>query len=169
MSSTTNHKVLYGNFLKDQRLYGQVESYWNRHVLEVLNGMSISPKKWIENTYANGRKIRNGNPIYNAILNPGRAVRIIQEAPEEVYTGMEIEAWLDNTQDIDGNELKELVISLELTKETKNLAIQLIKYWANEKTTEKQMQHAIASLDDWWYTGRGHSQQEKTIQNKNYE
>lgn len=143
MSATLKHnKFLYKNFLTKSSLYGQVESYWERRIDKILKEQKLSPRKWIENNYADGRKIRNGNPIYSAIISSDKTIRLIQEEPESET--IEIGAWIDNAQDIEGNKYKELVVSLELTKQTKVMALAIIERWVEDDADEINMQEFIS-------------------------
>ena len=93
------------------------------------------------NEFANGNKIYDGNPIYSAKVLEKKAIRIIQEEPES--DTLQIAAWVEDTEDENGNEIEELVISLELTRKTRELALELIQQWVLKTTTKTQMDSFI--------------------------
>lgn len=124
---------LYKNFLHKKTIYGQNESYWRKIIHKILNKHNVKPQPWIINEYANGQKIYNGNPIYSARVLDGKAIRIIQEEPKSEL--MRIAAWVDEAEDGENGKLIELVIALELTKETKAFTLMLIEKWVSEGTT----------------------------------
>lgn len=126
-ASTENIKFLFKNFLQKRTIYGQTESYWKRSILPILKDEGIQPQDWLSSEFANGQKFYDGNPIYNAKILEKKAIRIIQEEPES--TSLQISAWIDDTEDKNGNKLDELVISLELTRESKKIALDLIQSW----------------------------------------
>jgi predicted restriction endonuclease len=68
-------------------------------------------------------------------------VRIIQEKPES--DSIEIGAWLDDFQISEEDLFDELVISLELSRESKKLAEKLIKKWIIEDLKDSQMSKFI--------------------------
>ena len=55
---------------------------------------------------------------------------------------VQIGAWIDYLGNND-EQFQELVISLELTRFTKEIALNLIKKWANSDTSEKDMESYI--------------------------
>jgi hypothetical protein len=137
---------LYKNFLVKKTIYNQNESYWERYVRNALEPKVIEHEFWLENEYANGTKIYDGNPIYSAKLQNRKAIRIIQEEPES--DTRQIAAWVEETEDEHENKIEELVISLELTRDTRKLALDLIKTWASNTISMKKMQSLIAKKID---------------------
>jgi len=97
-------------------------------------------ESWLNTEYANGTKIYDGNPIYSAKLENRKAIRIIQEEPES--DTRQITAWVEETEDEHENKIEELVISLELTRATRKLALELITAWAS-KISMKEMRSLI--------------------------
>ncbi|CAA6800596.1 MAG: Unknown protein [uncultured Aureispira sp.] len=128
---------LYKNFLVKKMIYNQNESYWKRYVRNALEPKVIEHESWLENEYANGTKIYDGNPIYSAKLHNQKAIRIIQEEPES--DTRQIAAWVEETEDEHENKIEELVISLELTRDTRKLALELIKEWASKISMQKML------------------------------
>lgn len=132
---------LYKNFLEKKTIYNQNESYWKRYVRNALDPKVIEHEFWLKNEYANGTKIYDGNPIYSAKLQNRKAIRIIQEEPES--DTLQIAAWVKETEDEHENKIEELVISLELTRVTRKLALELIKEWASKKISMEKMMSLI--------------------------
>lgn len=132
---------LYKNFLVKKKTYHQNESYWKRYVRKALEHKAIEHEFWLKNEYANGTKIYDGNPIYSAKLQHRKAIRIIQEEPES--DTRQIAAWVKETEDEHENKIEELVISLELTRDTRKLALELIIAWASDTVSMKKMNSLI--------------------------
>ena len=134
MSSPVQKKdFLYQNFLKDNTVYRQNEAYWARFVQQTLQGHAITPSPWLNKYYGNGTPIYDGNPIYDALLGNGKALRIIQVAPDDSESL--ITAWLHQTEDEQGQDLEELVIHLQLTKKTRVAALILVEKWVTTTDT----------------------------------
>ncbi|BDS13706.1 hypothetical protein [Aureispira anguillae] len=144
ISVVRDKDFLYKNFLTKKTIYNQNESYWKRYVKNVLKTMEIEPESWLVNEFANGNKVYDGNPIYSAKIVDKKAIRIIQEEPESDV--IQIMAWIDEAEDGEQGKLVELVISLELTKKTRELALTLIEKWASETTTKDSMNSFIEEL-----------------------
>lgn len=137
---------LYKNFLVKKKIYSQNEFYWKRYVRNVLEPKVIEHEFWLKNEYANGTKIYDGNPIYSVKLQNKKAIRIIQEEPES--DTLQISAWVKETEDEHENKIEELVISLELTRVTRALALELIKAWASDGVSMKKMMSLIPEKID---------------------
>jgi hypothetical protein len=123
---------LYYNFLENTTIYRQNEAYWVRFVQQTLAPYGIQPQAWLNKQYADGSRMHDGNPIYDALLGNGKAVRIIQIQPDEEDDL--ISAWIKQTEDEEGADLEELVIHLQLTRKTRVAALSLIDKWVT--TTE---------------------------------
>jgi hypothetical protein len=136
---------LYKNFLVKKVIYNQNESYWKRYVKKALEPKVIEHESWLKNQYANGTKIYDGNPIYSAKLQDGKAIRIIQEEPESETR--QITAWMEETEDEHENKIEELVISLELTRDTRKLALELIIVWASNISMKKMLSLIEEKID----------------------
>jgi hypothetical protein len=136
---------LYKNFLVKKVIYNQNESYWKRYVKKALEPKVIEHESWLKNQYANGTKIYDGNPIYSAKLQDGKAIRIIQEEPESETR--QITAWMEETEDEHENKVEELVISLELTRDTRKLALELIIVWASNISMKKMLSLIEEKID----------------------
>lgn len=130
--SVQRKDFLYYNFLENTTIYRQNEAYWVRFVQQTLAPYGIQPQAWLNKQYADGSQMHDGNPIYDALLGNGKAVRIIQIQPDEEDDL--ISAWIKQTEDEEGADLEELVIHLQLTKKTRVAALSLIDKWVT--TTE---------------------------------
>lgn len=120
-------ELLYKDFLKTAEAYGEAESYWKAFFDNLLQPYDYSHQPYLNDTMVSGEKLRDGNPIFNAYIpDIDRAVRIIQEEPEEPA---DIASWVNRTEWPTGRVLEELVISLVLTEETKAEAERRIREW----------------------------------------
>lgn len=137
-----NFKILFENFLTDKRVYHLNQNFWKNSVRNALNKKKVKSENWLKNEYANGQKIYDGNPIYSMLLNSQRAVRIIQEEPE--CKSPEISAWVKTIEDDQQNITQELVIVLELSNKTKQVALDFINNWADNNTKPSEMEELIS-------------------------
>jgi len=136
---TINH--LYKNFLENKRAYQLNINYWRRTLSKIFQDKS-KDDYWIKPEFANGNNFYDGNPIVFLVCqSKKKAVRIIQEKPES--DSIEIGAWLDDFQISEEDLFDELVISLELSRESKKLAEKLIKKWIIEDLKDSQMSKFI--------------------------
>ena len=122
----TNH--LFYNFLTNEQEYHICKKYWETK-LEYLfkkNKMkNFAP--YLNTKWGNGEEQLEGNPIVNYFVkSKNKAIRIIQEEP--VTDNIIIGAWTNVFDEEDLN-IKELVISLELTPESENIAFDYIEKW----------------------------------------
>ena len=124
---------LFKNFLSDKRVYRLNQIFWKKQVQKIM-GAGYAAGSWINDSYANGQSFFNGNPIFSARLSPRKAIRIVQEEPESPT--IEFGYWTEKTQFPGDQEVEELVISLELSSESKQLALKAIKEWLMK--TERQ-------------------------------
>lgn len=128
------NKHLYCNFLNDKRVYNLNRGYWKKMLSDLGKDMSIP---MYNEHFSNGNLFYDGNPIISAhIPNLKKSIRIIQEAPET--DEVEIGAWIENTE-MQGENTPELVISLELSRESSKIAKKLMKGWLEENWTESQI------------------------------
>lgn len=118
---------LFPNFLENKNTYSLNVEYWSRllHSITDVKGMSVEEHTFTT-TFNNGNYFLDGNPIFEAIVNNSRAIRIIQQAPES--DELNISAWIDQTE-VNDRLIRELVIDLELTEESQAKALQLLNVW----------------------------------------
>jgi len=137
---------LFKNFLEDQNVYILNVSYWQKTVTKILaesHWQKMQFKEYLNTSFANGTPFLDGNPIFNAVFENNKAIRIIQEEPES--NEVAIAAWLDQVED---ETIPELVITLELSKESKQIADDFIKAWIVENVDVKKMQRLIDKTID---------------------
>lgn len=144
---------LFENFLENRDVYIRNVDYWQTTVKTILadsSKPSLPFFEYLHTNFANGTAFFDGNPIFNAIFN-NKALRIIQEEPES--QSVEISAWL-NPIKIENKSITELVIALELSKESKEIAEYLLKAWIKKNVDVFEMQRLIDKIDenDFQYT-----------------
>lgn len=135
------NKILFENFLTDKRVYHLNQNFWKNSVRNHLKKEKVKSENWLNDRYANGQKMYDGNPIYSLLLDAQKAVRIIQEEPE--CTSPEISAWIKATEDDQQNIMQELVIVLELSNKTKQVALDFIRNWAEKEVQPSDMEELI--------------------------
>jgi hypothetical protein len=139
---------LFKNFLEDKQVYQNNVVYWKDILSKIIKDKSEN-YDWLEPQFINGENFFDGNPMVSLICHsPKKAVRIIQENPES--DSIEIGAWVDIFYLSEDELIKELVISLELSSESEQLAKNLIKKWITEDLNSLQ----ISEIIDEFYTSR---------------
>ncbi len=133
---------LYKTFLENEKVYKENIDFWKKIIDKLLSIENISFHNYIAQEKKDGSLYLDGNPIYNfKIGNSNRAVRIIQE---EIETDeVEFSAWLDSLEINEKSNIDELVISLELSKETVLFSIELINAWIINKFSKQKMEKFI--------------------------
>ncbi|MCK5718265.1 MAG: hypothetical protein KAH77_12330 [Thiomargarita sp.] len=132
---------LFKNFLDNKTVYLQNISYWQKMVAD-NHGPHF--KEYVKTHFANGTPFLDGNPIFNGLFD-NKALRIIQEEPET--QALSIAAWLD-TVEIDNTMIPELVISLELSNESAEMAHTFIKAWIVDNLNNATMKALISEKID---------------------
>ncbi|OQX07794.1 MAG: hypothetical protein BWK80_49035 [Desulfobacteraceae bacterium IS3] len=141
--------LLYKKFLKNKRVYILNSAYWKKIVNKIFRMSGSEYIEWLNTTYCNGKKFYNGNPIFNGLFKEkNKAVRIIQEEPEN--EDISISAWIDKIE-LEADTIYELVISLELSKESKAIAESLIKAWITDDLNNEEMENCINEKLDFLY------------------
>ncbi|KAA3622601.1 MAG: hypothetical protein DWQ02_25760 [Bacteroidetes bacterium] len=130
---------LYPDFLNDKRQYNLVQASWNRLFIRLGEKYDFKYSSYLNPYDSSGRKEYDGNPIFNAFIPKiKKAVRIIQVSPGENVN--DISAWIDEIEITKSSSpVKELVIDLALSKETKNVAIELIDSWVIGQINEHSL------------------------------
>ncbi|MCG7855480.1 hypothetical protein MD537_00745 [Flavihumibacter sediminis] len=140
-------KALYREFLKDKRIYNLNVSYWRVKLQKTLEEKISSKEQLFNNKNHKGEGFYDGNPIfsfYNA--RKEKAIRIIQEDPEDIVTYTEIkliEAWIDKVIlpfSENDKEVLELVISIYLTKTSVYKCIHLVTLWFADDLTSNNIE-----------------------------
>ena len=128
---------LFKNFLEDKQVYQNNVVYW-KDILSKIVKDKAENSDWLEPQFINGENFFDGNPMVSLICHsPKKAVRIIQEDPAS--GSIEIGAWVDDFYLSEDESIKELVISLELSSKSEQLAKILIKKWIIEDLNDLQM------------------------------
>ncbi len=119
-------------------------NYWQTIVNKQFAPNQIKAEAWLETSFANGEPFLDGNPIFHFVVKKlNKAVRIVQEVAES--DKLEISAWINNTE-LDETEINELVIVLQLSEESKTIAIDLIKTWIVDDETVKNTKLKIKEI-----------------------
>jgi hypothetical protein len=124
-------EYLFPRFLDDPEEYAAAEAYWRRLWDEVagLAGAAWEWKHpWLQTAYADGTPFRDGDPIFSAWA-PSRnlGLRVIQNRPHRQDPALEF--WPDVVGDEWSGEVRTLVISCELSRQTAALARGMIFSW----------------------------------------
>jgi hypothetical protein len=135
---------LFKKFLENQSVYSHNVDYWQKTVKAILGDNNQTFKDYLNTNFANGTPCLDGNPIFHAVFE-NKAIRIIQEEPESHE--VEISAWLTQVE-IEDKTIAELVIALELSTESKEIAEDFIKAWITENVDAEEMQRLIDNLID---------------------
>lgn len=118
---------VFEDFLTNVKTYQALREHWQQIFghLAAEHGQSYHP-------YLNDDNCCDGNPIFNAFLpDLARAVRIVQEDPNEAVSQVDISAWIDKAIIMAQaeREVPELVISLVLNEWTAPIASHLLSAW----------------------------------------
>ncbi len=126
---------LFPRFLADPAEYAKAEDYWRR-LWEELARFSDRQQEWqcpwLTTTFADGTPFRDGDPIFSA-WSPSRklGVRVIQNEPQSPE--LELDSWVDRVGDEwSGGEVSTLVISCALSRQSADLARDLIFAWMRD-------------------------------------
>lgn len=156
-----NNRLLFASFLENPRIYNLVEAYWRRLFHRLFSPEGLSFHSFYNTRYANGEKMYDANPIFNAYF-PDRhkLVRIIQDIPDPGEVPVAA-AWLDSfpTPELDDNlkpnptdpekknqPIPELAIALSLTPGTARTAQQWLRKWIIEDYSPAVMKREIDEL-----------------------
>jgi hypothetical protein len=125
---------LYPDFLKDERVYLDVERYWVG-LWEQIDANTRALKGWQQPWFQPlPPSISEGNPIFSAV-SPllRRGIRVIQSEPTE--KGLELFAYPDTFGGpvFDPNSIHELVISCALSDAAARVALSLMNRWVEGK------------------------------------
>jgi hypothetical protein len=137
-----------GNFADNPGNYSKLKSFWKDVVKEVIGNERDG---YVNNFYANGKEILDGNPIYTALLRNEKGIRIIQlevDPDEPMFV-----SWT-NKVTIHDHEIEELVISLQLTFETYLEAKGLIYLFSNNALTSSILLGINEKYDVKWNLGK---------------
>jgi hypothetical protein len=126
---------LFSRFLADPEEYAHAEAYWRTlwdRQARFLGQQSEWQKPWLQTAYADGTPFQDGDPIFSA-WSPSRklGVRVIQNEPQR--QALELVFWTDVVGDQwSGGEVRTLVISCALSRQSADLAQGLFRNWMGE-------------------------------------
>ena len=139
------NKYLYKNFLDDKTVYKKNVAFWNSIIESLLFPDNYTFSEYIATSDGFGNDFYDGNPICNFKIDKlNKGVRIVQEEPKE--SSILFSAWIKETELTDKQLIDELVINMELTKETTILAIDLIHAWILSDLTKFRMERYIKTI-----------------------
>jgi hypothetical protein len=143
----------FSRFRENENEYRAAERFWSDLFEEVANrhGQSSDWVPWQPTVLVDGTPLpRDGNPIFEARSEElGRAVRVIQQAPQA--PSLEIAAWVDtfDFSDADGPGFtEELVINLSLSDASARVSRYLIDQWMDRSVSRERMEDLVESLKD---------------------
>ena len=156
-----NDQLLFPNFLDDQKVYHQVETFWQHELDQLLKNTGLSYHPFYNKVSGSGQKDYSGNPIFDAYF-PDRhkLVRIIQYLPEpgDRLLSAYIDQWpvaemaeaqrpqpLDPARSLDP--VPELVFALVLTRENADTVRRLIQSWILEDLAVEQMERVLEGIE----------------------
>lgn len=121
---------IYINFLHNKKVYKLNEAYYARLFRSIT---AANPHPFYQTRFNNGEPFYDGNPMFS-VLYQGRVLRIVQEEPESERPYFK--ASIGRTPD---DKWEELVIFLELSKETIPPLKEAVKQWFVEKRQATDM------------------------------
>ncbi|WP_338790174.1 hypothetical protein [Bernardetia sp. MNP-M8] len=145
------NKILYQNFLKDNRIYSLTKNWWKREFYKKIIGKDSKFEKqidsewifnWHNDDFNNKKELKDGNPIFTVFSkSKQKLVRIIQEEVETdtLEDAIEISAWIQKGF-YPKEETPELVISLELSRNSSKIAFDWIKKWFDNELENKDLE-----------------------------
>lgn len=145
------NKILYQNFLKDNRIYSLTKNWWKKEFYKKIISNNSKFKKeidsewifnWHNDNFNNKKEVRDGNPIFTIFsAKQKKLVRIIQEEIEDENNknSTEISAWIQKGF-YPKEETPELVISLELSRNSSKIAFEWIKKWFDNELEDKDLE-----------------------------
>jgi hypothetical protein len=143
-------KFLFEKYLEDKRIYNLNQGYWKRKLQSRLKVKLTKESQIFKNSDAEGKKIYDANPIFIFVNeDKTKAVRIIQDDFIKIKTEIGenekylISAWLDDILYDDEIKIPELVVALFLTKETVEIAMNLVFLWINNDLTDEKIDTLI--------------------------
>jgi len=144
------NKFLYKNFLERNHIYSLAKNWWKREFKKQIIGKKTSSGKKINSAYTfnwhNENGYKDGNPIFTVFsVSKQKLVRIIQKKVEneDNQDFIEISAWLQkgfySNKEYE-EEIPELVISLELSRNSSKIAFDWIKRWFDDQLTDEDLE-----------------------------
>lgn len=137
-------KHLYKSFLDNKAVYAKTVKFWKSNCIALFKQHKLKSRHWLSTKFANGVDFMDGNPVYSLYF-PAikKAFRIIQT--RQVNDNAVISGWLDKSE-IDGKIIDELVITLELSEESKIITDALLSSWIIRDLKLSEMQVLINNI-----------------------
>ncbi|NVM66894.1 hypothetical protein FHW88_005212 [Mucilaginibacter sp. SG538B] len=146
-------------FTGDPAKYAVLQKFWAGLIKELTG---TEPVPYVDNVYANGQEILDGNPILTTVFKDQKALRIIQleKDPEEpIFAAWTGDIKLQNTA------LEELVVSLQLRPDTYTEVRNLTKLYVTGALTASILQGVNEKYEANWNLEKlGHA-----VHQSNYE
>ena len=137
---------IFKDFLDNKEVYKENVNFWDSIISDLLTSEHYKFDSYIATSDGFGNEFYDGNPIFNFKIDRlNKAVRIIQEEVEE--SNVQFSAWINQTTLSNEQAIDELVIHLELTKETAFLTIDLINAWILNDLTIFRMKRYIKTMN----------------------
>jgi len=125
----------FNQFLKSEEVYHQAQRHWQSTVEQVAAGEAT--EAWMDNRYANGQEILDGNPIYSVFFpRKSLAIRIIQL--DKTIENPIMVIWVDTVEHTP-QQVQELVVSLQLFAYTFQDALAVLTLFIAGKLTPTRM------------------------------
>ena len=128
--------LLYEHFLVDPHVYHAARAFWFKKIGQLFPNRSEPLSPYLSDRFGNGALFYDGNPIINVInRQTGRAVRVIQESPEEFgrfYSSWEQPLSLQPEAASPTAEIQEKVITLTLTRDSLEKALAELQEWLKD-------------------------------------
>lgn len=125
----------FNQFLKSEEVYHQAQRHWQSTVEQVAAGEAT--EAWMDNRYANGQEILDGNPIYSVFFpRKSLAIRIIQL--DKTVENPIMVVWVDTVEHAP-QQVQELVVSLQLFAYTFQDALAVLTLFKAGKLTQTRM------------------------------
>ncbi len=140
-------KTIFKDFLDKKEVYKKNVTFWNTVISGLLSPENIPHDEYIATSDGYGNEFYDGNPIISFKVDKlNKGVRIIQE--EHGESSKNFSAWLSECELTNGEKIDELVIDLELTRETVFLTIDLVNAWILNDLTKFRMKRYIQTLSN---------------------
>ncbi len=140
------NKYIFKDFLDNKKVYKKNIEFWKSIISKLLKSEKFSFDEYIARSDGFGNEFYDGNPICNFKIDKlNKGVRIIQEEPEE--NSIQLSAWIEEAELVNGKIIDELVINLELTRETIFIAVDLINAWILNDISKFRMKRYIKTIN----------------------
>lgn len=110
------------NFINNELIFNEAKEYWENIIGKAVQGRCTEEEFNQPNLFD-----QDANPIlYKHYQSINKSIRIIQEESDN-NSDVQLGAWVEKPDEFRNN--YELVISVELTEETKSVTEKMIKKW----------------------------------------